>query len=75
MFLFFHIPIPHPLHPKSLIMDVYLPKILANGPKYREPQSIHWKYNLKLLINGLCGGLCQKMEKTGKKDEFDTLSE
>ena len=56
-------------------MDVYLPKILANGPKYREPQSIHWKYNLKLLINGLCGGLCQKMEKTGKKYEDDTLSE
>ena len=28
-------------------------KILTKGPKYREPQSINWKYNFKLLIDSV----------------------
>jgi hypothetical protein len=87
---------PHPLHPKSLLIDVYcrtltlvtskvnllivivtilhsniaplgmslqwifsiidndnLRKILAKGPKYREPKFISWKYNFKLLMDSV----------------------
>jgi hypothetical protein len=30
--------------------DEHFCKNLAKGPQYREPQSIHWKYNFKLLM-------------------------
>ena len=42
-----------------------LRKILAKGAKYREPQSINWKYNFQLLID--YGGLCQKIDKERKR--------
>jgi hypothetical protein len=34
----------------NIIDNDYLRKILVKSPKYREPQSINWKYNLKLLM-------------------------
>ena len=34
----------------SIIDNEYLRKILVKSPNYREPQSINWKYNLKLLM-------------------------
>ena len=42
----------------SIISNVSLRKMLAKGPKYREPKSIYWKHNFKIL------GLCQTMGKT-----------
>jgi len=35
----------------NIIDNENLGKILSNGPKYRDPQSMNWKYNLKLLTD------------------------
>jgi len=35
----------------NIIDNENLCKILANGPKYRKPQFINWKYNFKLLMD------------------------
>ena len=37
----------------SIIDNEYLRKILVKSPNYREPQSINWKYNLKLLMHSV----------------------
>jgi len=41
-------------------------KILANGAKYRKPQSMNWKYNLNL--SWILWRQCQNMEKTRKRE-------
>ena len=50
-----------------------LRKILAKGPKYREPQSINWKYNFKILMNSVEDS-AKKWTKQ-EKEEVGTLSE
>ena len=50
-----------------------LRKILAKGPKYREPQSINWKYNFKLLMDSV-EDYARKWTKR-EKEEVDILSE
>ena len=37
----------------SIIDNDNLRKILAKGPKYREPKFISWKYNFKLLMDSV----------------------
>ena len=48
-------------------------KILTKGPNYREPQSINWKYNFKLLMDSV-EDYARKWTKR-EKEEVDILSE
>ena len=43
-------------------------RFIAKGPKYMycEPQSINWKYNIKLFMD--CKGLYQKIDKMRKQE-------
>jgi len=47
--------------------------IIAKGPKYREPQSINWKYNFKVLMESV-EYYVRKWTKR-EKEEADTPSE
>jgi hypothetical protein len=48
------------------INNTSLQDVFAKGPKYREPKSISWKHNFKILIYGFRRGLCQTIGKTWK---------
>ena len=47
--------------------------VFSQGPKYREPKSINWKYNFKILMDSV-EDYTRQWAKREKKD-VDTLSE
>ena len=47
--------------------------MFAKGPKYREPKSINWKYNFKILMDSVEGYIRQWAKH--EKEDLDTLSE
>ena len=47
--------------------------MFAKGPKYREPKSINWKHNFKILMDSV-EDYARQWEKREKED-LDTLSE
>lgn len=49
----------------SIINNENIHKIIANYPKYREPQSINWEYNFKLLMDSMED--CVRKLKNDKK--------
>jgi len=74
LFLPQHSPAGHVITGKlSIIDNEYLRKILVKSPNYREPQSINWKYNLKLLMYSVEDDAKKWMKN--EKEEFDKLSE
>ena len=46
-------------------------KILAKGPKYRDPQSINWKHNFNILINSVEGYVRKWTNR--ENEEVDTI--
>ena len=54
----------------SIIDSENLRKILAKGPKYREPQSIHCKYNFRLLVDDYTRKWIKR-----EQQEVDTITE
>jgi len=57
----------------GIIDNENLRKILAKDPKYRETQSINWKYNFKLLMDFVEN--CTRKWTKPEKEEVNTLSE
>jgi hypothetical protein len=47
--------------------------VLAKGPKYREPKSINWKHNLKILKDSVED--CARQWTKREKEDLETLSE
>ena len=37
----------------NIVENESLRKVLSNGPKYREPPSINWNYNFKVLMDAV----------------------
>jgi hypothetical protein len=54
----------------SFIDKENLRTIIAKGPNYREPQSINWKYNFKVLMESV-EYYVRKWTKR-EKEEVDT---
>jgi hypothetical protein len=56
----------------KIINNTSLQDVFAKGPKYREPQSINWKHNFKILMDSVehYARQCAKREK----EDLDTLS-
>jgi len=46
-----------------------LREVFANGPKYREPKSINWKHNFRILM------VYARQWAKREKEDLDTLSE
>ena len=47
--------------------------LFAKGSKYREPKSINWKHNFKILMDSV--EYYARQRATREKDDLDTLSE
>ena len=47
--------------------------MFAKGPKYREPKSINWKHNIKIVMDSI-EDYARQSVKRGKKD-LNTLPE
>jgi hypothetical protein len=47
--------------------------VFAKGPKYREPKSIYWKHNIKILMDSVEDYARQWAKR--EKEYLDTLSE
>ena len=48
---------------------LYLRDVFAKGPKYREPKSIKWKHNFKILMDSI-----ENYARQHEKEDLDTLS-
>ena len=57
----------------KIINNTSLREVFAKGPKYREPKSINWKHNFKILMDSV-EDYARQWEKREKED-LDTLSE
>jgi hypothetical protein len=55
------------------IINTYLREVLAKGPKYREPKSINWKHNFKILMDSVENYARQWTKR--EKEDLETLSE
>ena len=58
----------------NIVDNLSLRSIFAKGPKYREPQSINWKYNFKPLMDAV-EDYARKWIKREHDTELDSLSE
>ena len=57
----------------NVVTDLSLRNVLAKGPKYREPKSINWKHNFKILMDSVEDYARQWAKR--EKEDVDTLSE
>ena len=57
----------------KIINSTFLREVFTKVPKYREPKSINWKHNFKILMDSVedYAGTWAKP----KKEDLDTLSE
>jgi hypothetical protein len=46
---------------------LYLRDVFAKGPKYREPKSIKWKHNFKILMDSI-----ENYARQHEKEDLDT---
>ena len=58
----------------NIVQNKSLRDVLSKGPKYREPRSINWNYNFKLLMDAV-EDYARKWVKREQADEVDSLSE
>ena len=58
----------------NIISNESLRNVLAKGPKYREPKSINWNFNFKLLMDAV-EDYAGKWIKREQDKELDSLSE
>ena len=58
-------------HYMNIIYCKNIRKILAKGPKYRDPQSINWKHNFNILINSVEGYVRKWTNR--EKEKVDTI--
>ena len=56
----------------KIISNTSLREVFAKGSKYREPNSINWKHNFKILMDSV-EDYARQWAKRGKQD-LDTLS-
>ena len=56
----------------KIINNTSLRDVFAKGPKYREPQSINWKHNFKILMDSVEDYVRQWVKH--EKEDLDTLS-
>jgi len=56
----------------NIIYTENLRKIFAKGPKYREPQSINWIHNFKLLMDSMEDNAEKWIKR--EKEEVDTVT-
>ena len=57
----------------KIINNTSLREGFAKGPKYREPKSINWKHNIKILMDSVEDYARQWAKR--EKEDLDTLSE
>jgi hypothetical protein len=57
----------------KIINNTSLQEVFAKGPKYREPKSINWKHNSKILMDSVEDYARQWGKR--EKEDLDTLSE
>ena len=57
----------------NIVTDLSLRNVLAKGPKYREPKSINWKHNFKILMDSVEDYARQWAKR--EKEDVDILSE
>ena len=57
----------------TIISNTSLRDVFAKGPKYREPKSINWKHNFKILMDSVEDYARQWANR--EKEDVDTLSE
>ena len=57
----------------NIISNISLRSVLAKGPKYREPKSINWKHNFKILMDSVEDYARQWARR--EKEDVNTLSE
>jgi hypothetical protein len=57
----------------KIIKETSLREVIAKRPKYREPKSINWKHNFKILMDSV-EDYARHWAKR-KKEDFDTLYE
>ena len=51
------------------LATLYLKDVVAKGPKYREPKSIKWKHNFKIIMDSI-----ENYARQHEKEDLDTLS-
>ena len=56
----------------KIINNTFLRDVFAKGPKYREPKSINWKHDFKILMDSVENYARQWAKR--EKEDFDTLS-
>jgi len=57
----------------NIINNTSLRDVFAKGPKYRDPKSINWKHNFKIIKDSV-EDYARQWEKR-KKEDLDALSE
>ena len=57
----------------NIVTNTSLRNVLSKGPKYREPRSINWKHNFKILMDSVEDYARQWAKR--EKEDVDTLSE
>ena len=57
----------------NIVDNTSLRNVLSKGPKYREPKSINWKHNFKILMDSVEDYARQWAKR--EKEDVDTLSE
>ena len=57
----------------KIINNTSLQDVFTKGPKYREPQSINWKHNFRMLMDSVEDYARQWAKR--EKEDLDTLSE
>ena len=57
----------------NIVDNISLRNVFVNGPKFREPQSINWKFNFKILMDSVEDYAGHWARRKG--EELDILSE
>jgi len=57
----------------KIINDTSLQDVFTKGPKYREPKSINWKHNFRILMDSIEDYARQREKR--EKEDLNTLSE
>jgi hypothetical protein len=57
----------------KIINNISLREVFAKGPKYREPKSINWEHNIKIVMDSVEDYARQWTKR--EKEDLDTLSE
>jgi hypothetical protein len=57
----------------NIVENISLRNVFAKGPKFREPQSINWNFNFKILMDSVEDYARQWAKR--EEEELDTLSE